>query len=93
MLFSRSRGKNSPTDFVPAAGFVSTGVATVVAVGAAKNEAAIVLKSGMAELVELAGRKLKGKKLAADVASPFAATPNCGAFTDTVVLARQISTS
>jgi hypothetical protein len=65
----------------------------MVVAGGAKNGAAIVLKSGIAEFVEFAGRKLNGKKLVAGVAGPFTAAPNCGAFTGTVVLARQICTS
>ena len=80
-------------NFEPAVDFVSTGATVVAAVGTAKNEAAIVLKSGIAEFVEPAATKLKGKKSAADVAASFAAAPNCGAFTGTVVLARQICTS
>ena len=91
MLSWRSRGKNGPTDFAPVVDLVSIGATVVVAVGTVKNDAAIVLKSGITEFVECADAKLNGKALA--VVAPLTAAPNCGAFTDTVVLARQICTS
>ena len=94
LLLSRSRGKNGPADFAPVVALVSIGATVVVTVGTAKNVAATVLKSGNAEFVELAAAKLNGKELAAGVATaPFIAGPNCGAFTGTVVLARQICKS
>src|SRR5205823_2106980 len=62
-----------------------------VVVGPANKCAAIVLKSdATASLGELANRKSASGKLPA---GPLIAVPSCGAFTDTVSLARQISTS
>ena len=93
LFSSRSRGKNGPADFAPAVDLVSIGATVVGAVGTAKSDAAIVLKSGVAGFVESAARKLNREVLASGVAASFAAAPNCDAFTGTVVLARQICKS
>jgi hypothetical protein len=93
LLALRSRGNNDPADLDALADFVETGAGAVVEVGIANNDAAIVLKSGIAEFAKPAARKLNGDESAAGVAGIFAAAPNCGGFTGTVVLAGQISTS
>jgi len=56
---------------------------------------AIVLKSGedAPSVAVLASKKSASDKLPPGIAALFTAAPNCGKFTDTVFLARQICTS
>ena len=74
-MSSRPRDENGAKGFEVVA-LVSIGAVVVVVAGAAKKDAAIVLKSGVAEFVEPAARKLNSEELVAGIAPVFAAGPS-----------------